>query len=170
MSSETSQCRELLSPFCKGLGLDIGAGGDAIVPNAITMDLSQPYCPPLDSVPQILRGDCRDLSGFCDGVLSFIFSSHLIEDFVYSDLVNIIKEWRRVLKVGGHLVLNAPNQKIFLEHCARTGQGTNDNHKELSFSIETFKSEVLSKTGPWKELFRVSHAPPYSWYLVVEKL
>ncbi len=170
MSSETSQCREVLSPFCKGLGLDIGAGGDAIVPDAITMDLNQPYCPPLDSVPQILRGDARDLSGFCDGVLSYIFSSHLVEDFFFNDLVKIIREWKRTLKVGGVLVINAPNQQVFLEHCARTGQGTNENHKEPSFSIETFKGEILSKTGPWKILLEVPHAPPYSFYIVAQKL
>jgi len=41
--SETSKCRDSLAPFCNGDGVDIGYGGDPIVPNAICMDLPDSY-------------------------------------------------------------------------------------------------------------------------------
>jgi predicted SAM-dependent methyltransferase len=167
--SETAHGREYLAPYCEGLGLDIGFGGDAIVPHAITMDAHTPYTQ-VGGDKQILRGHCEDLSGFCDESLDFIYSSHLLEDFSYIHLRRILTEWRRVLKVGGRVITNCPNQKTFLAHCSRTGQGVNDAHHEPDFSIENFEEKVLGPTGPWETVFRMPEAHNYSWYLVVEKV
>ena len=41
--SETSKCRPRLAKFCVGYGIDIGPGGDPIVPAAIRVDLPNPY-------------------------------------------------------------------------------------------------------------------------------
>jgi len=43
LPSETSKCRDRLSKFCTGCGLDIGFGGDPIVEHAIRIDLPHPY-------------------------------------------------------------------------------------------------------------------------------
>ena len=43
MPSETSRCRERLRHFCCGYGIDVGYGGDTIIPSAITVDLPTPY-------------------------------------------------------------------------------------------------------------------------------
>jgi len=37
--SETSKCRSRLARYCVGAGIDIGAGGDPIVPTAVIVDL-----------------------------------------------------------------------------------------------------------------------------------
>lgn len=167
--SETSAAREDLGPFCIGLGMDIGFGGDAIVPTALTMDMIQPYCPALSGDPQIIRGDCRNLSFLCDGVLDYIYSSHLLEDFSYGELVPLIAEWRRVLKPGGKLVANCPDQQRFLSYIAKNNQGNNLAHKEQDFSLETFKDRVLSQTGPWEHIYEMPDDGRYSWYLVMAK-
>ena len=36
-NSETSAVRDLLAPYCAGDGLDLGYGGDPIVPHAIAL-------------------------------------------------------------------------------------------------------------------------------------
>ena len=163
--SETSVARSVLAPYCEGVGLDIGYVGDPIVPSAITMDMPTPYTS-VGGNRQILRGDCRDLSFICDGALDYIYSSHLLEDFTYYEFWKILIGWRRVLRVGGRIITNCPDQQRFLKHCAATGQGINGNHKEQDFSLENFK-KILFKTGSWEVVFEEPDAPPYSWYLVV---
>lgn len=173
MASETSQARSTLAKFCAtdGVGMDIGYGGDACVPWAITFDLpSGPYCPSFEGHRQHLRGDCRKLDFICDNALSWIWSSHLIEDFTYGELIPIIKEWRRVLEPKGTLILNCPDQRRFLAHCHKTGQGINENHKEGDFSMRNFIDRVLVYAGDWEIVYQDPDVPPYSWYLVCAKI
>lgn len=141
--SETAKARPRLSEFCIGSGLDIGFGGDSIVPWAITMDMDKPYTQ-VGSNPQQLYGDCRVLP-FLSGSLDFIYSSHLIEDFYWNEIKLILNEWIRVLKPSGKIILYQPDQQAYLEHCKKTGQGIgNQNHKEQDFSLSAFKRIVLS--------------------------
>lgn len=166
--SETAASRELLAPFCQGVGLDIGFGGDAIHSRAITFDMPQPYTH-VGGDRQILRGSATDLSFICDEALDYIYSAHLLEDWTYSDLIPILKEWRRCIRHGGLLVTNCPDQQKFLAHCAATGQGTNLAHKEDTFSLATFR-QVLALVGQWEEVFVDTAHGAYSWLLVVRKV
>jgi SAM-dependent methyltransferase len=168
--SETAASRAELAPYCVGLGLDMGFGGDAVVPTALTFDMCGGSYGPVGKDRQILQGDCRDLSMFCDGVLDYIYSSHLVEDYFYADAAEIIREWRRVLKPGGLLITNCPDQQRFLAHCARTSQPINCAHKESTWSLETFRSEVIAPTGPWEEIFCVPEHGAYSWLTVHKKV
>lgn len=165
--SETAASRHLLAGYCSGLGLDIGFGGDAVVPSAITMDMPKAYTSVGQDV-QILRGDCGDLSGFCDGVLDYVYSAHLLEDFPYSQVVAILTEWRRVLKTGGLIVTNCPDQQRFLE-AVRNGQGNNLSHFEQDFSLATFR-QCLALAGEWEEVFVEPVFGAYSFLLVVRKV
>lgn len=166
--SETDTARSILAPYCKGIGLDMGFGGSAITPQALTFDMAQPYTN-VGGHKQILRGDARRLPFVCNDSLDFIHSSHLLEDFHYDELVNIITEWRRCLKTGGLLITNCPDQQRFLSHCSETGQGINLAHKEPDYSLDTFRNKVLARTGIWKEVFAEPNHGPYSWLLIVEK-
>jgi predicted SAM-dependent methyltransferase len=168
--SETAAARSVLAPYCTGMGIDIGFGGSAITPTAITFDMPCMYCPPLEGHRQHLRGDATKLSFICDEAFDYIYSSHLIEDFYYEELIAIIIEWRRVLIHSGVLILNCPDQKRFLDHCERTGQSLNCNHKEIDFSCQHFIDRVLVLTGSWDIVFKNPDVPPYSWYLVARKV
>lgn len=167
--SETKAARSVLSRFCNGLGLDIGFGGSAIVESAITFDMPQPYTFLEERHKQILQGDCRHLEFICNNVLDYIYSSHLLEDFTYAELIPILTEWRRTLKPGGLLVINCPDQQKYVKHCQITGQGYNSAHKENDFSLETFK-KTAHQVGQWNQIFEQPEAGAYSWYLVLEKV
>ena len=169
MSSETAAARGVLAEFCVGIGIDIGFGGDAIVPTAITFDLPQMYCPSFEGHRQILRGDCRRLDFICDQAFDWVYSSHLIEDFFYADQIGIITEWRRCLAPGGVLILNCPNQRRFLAHCAATGQSINEAHKETDYSLRGFIDHVLVFTGTWETIYENDSVGAYSWHLVARK-
>ena len=167
--SETSTARDILAPYCEGLGLDLGAGGAKIVPHAWAFDLHRPYTK-VGEDRQQLRGDCRSLSFICDEALDYVYSSHLLEDFTYEQLRSIIlPEWRRVLRSSGLLILNCPDQQRFVAHCRATGQGMNLAHKEDDFSLLTFKHEVLDLTGPWINEFVQPNHGAYSWLGVWRK-
>ena len=67
------------------------------------------------------------------------------------------------------LVINCPDQRRFIHHCATTGQGTNENHKEADYSMRHFIDRVLVFTGDWRIVYQEPDAKPYSWYLVTQK-
>lgn len=166
--SETALSREILAPYCVGFGLDCGFGFDLVVPHALGFDLPQPYTK-VGGDKQTLRGHLGDLSGFCDESIDFLYSAHALEDFTFAELRNIIAEWRRVLRPNGRIITNCPWQVRFLKHCAESGQLGNDAHKEPLFGLDTFTSEVLNRTGKWKQIFVEPNFGPYSWLQVVEK-
>ena len=168
--SECAAARETLAPFVPdtGINLEMGFGGDVLVPWQLPMDRVQPYTN-VGGEKQVFRGHCDDLSFLCDETVSSISSSHLLEDFSYSHLQRILTEWRRVLKSGGLIITNCPDQKVYTAHCIKHRTEPNQAHYEPDFSIQKFK-KVLELCGDWETVFEQPEAPPYSWYLVVKKL
>ena len=140
--SETSKCRERLQPYCKGMGLDIGYGGDPIVPSAITLDLDFPYEKGEPITPQNLKGTCEDLYWFNSSVLDYVYSSHLIEDFPKHKIYSIFWEWVRVVKPEGYIVLYLPDEQRYRAHCEKNQTHRNANHKIDNFSLQVFKNIV----------------------------
>jgi ADP-heptose:LPS heptosyltransferase/SAM-dependent methyltransferase len=166
--SETSGLRKEVLTYCQGNGLDIGYGGDPVVPTAITIDQPPPYTPHLGSHPQNLRGDGANLYWFKDDAFDYIYSSHLIEDF--AETGPVLKEWVRVLKPGGYMVLVAPVERIYREHCSRTGQEYNTNHKILEMSAPYILSQLDKLAIPYRIEKRFDLINTYSFLLVIEKI
>ena len=89
--------------------LNLGCG-DLILPGYVNIDLYDTRAP--------VKDDLRALK-YEDGTVDEILSSHVIEHFDYMEAFVILKEWHRVLKVGGILDIETPNMlglcKKFLE-------------------------------------------------------
>jgi len=174
-NSETSKCRERLKKYCVGMGLDIGYGGDPIVPEAITLDLHKPYGAPAwneNKAPQNLKGDCRNLYWFRDNVFDYVFSSHLLEDFELEEMMDILVEWIRVIKIGGYLVLYLPDQQKYLAHCGKNGTSPNENHKILNFGCHFLATEVIPyfyEKTILNPLYYNDHCDEYSFEAVFRK-
>lgn len=163
--SETSKCRARLEPYCIGYGLDLGFGGDPINDRAIRVDLPQPYTQ-LGKYPVQLGGNADNLYWFADNSLDFIYSSHLLEDF--DDTKSVLKEWMRVLKVGGRLIIYCPDEQRFRVHCKNTGQPYNPHHKHAHFSI-TFVKQLLAEQGETTFIHENPDIDIYSWEFVCVK-
>lgn len=165
-ASETSKCRLRLSPYCIGYGVDLGFGGDPINDSAIRIDQVSPYARTGGDSIQ-LGGDARNLKWFNDEVLDYVYSSHLLEDF--EDTKSILKEWLRVLKKGGNLIIYCPDEQKYRLHCKKTGQIYNDNHKHADFSLSKIKL-ILEEM----RLTEIIHENPlvedYSWEIVCKKI
>lgn len=54
-------------------------------------------------------GDIRDLFRFSDGYFDYILASDILEHFPIAETINILTEWRRVLKIGGILEVRVPD-------------------------------------------------------------
>jgi predicted SAM-dependent methyltransferase len=84
--------------------LNLGAG-DERVPGFINVDL---YNEKAD-----VKCDIRKLS-YDDNSVDEIRAYHVIEHFHYYEAIDVLREWRRVLKVGGPLTVETPD---FLGSC-----------------------------------------------------
>jgi SAM-dependent methyltransferase len=135
--SETEKYRYASVPYLSGVGVDIASQGVAVVPWAISYDLPHDEfsfysngSPPKG--PLQLRGFADKLP-FEDQSLDFVYSSHYIEDVF--DWKPIIKEWDRVLKIGGHMVILLPDRALWNQAIER-GQPPNCSHRHESFPGE----------------------------------
>jgi SAM-dependent methyltransferase len=83
--------------YCNGKGLDIGYGGDLIVPDATGWDYE--------------HGDAQYLRGVADESYDFVYSSHTLEHV--RDAGESLKNWFRVLKPGGYLIIYIPHRDLY---------------------------------------------------------
>ena len=142
--SETDKVRDVLSRFCKGDGLDLGFGGSAIMPTAITVDMEHGPYTNLNGDPQHLHGDARDLYWFQNDSLDYVYSSALLEDFEPHSMLSVLKEWLRVIRPGGNLILYLPDEQAYQNYCASIGEVSNPGHQNPDLNLEWFKENMVA--------------------------
>ena len=116
---ETKKCQYRVIPFIHGNWLDLGPGNCKVAPSCIGiglgdraadihLDLSHPHA----------------LGMFASNYFDGVYSSHMLEDVI--DTVGVLKQWWRVIKPGGYLILYGPHKDLY----PRMGQpGANIQHK-----------------------------------------
>lgn len=138
-SHDVMWCSEIASVYehCQGRGADIGCGRRTIAPDTIRVDAS------LDHAPDHVADAC--LLPFADGELDFVFSGHTIEHLL--DPPSAIREWLRVVRIGGHVCVVVPNT-IFTQ-----GQNTDPTPHRYEWAPWEFLTDVLGvardRVTPW---------------------
>lgn len=84
--------------------LNLGCG-DKILPGYINVDVVESR---LDRKPDVIC-DLHKLTPFEDNSVDEILSVHVVEHFWRWEVVDVLKEWVRVLKPGGKMILECPN-------------------------------------------------------------
>ena len=93
-------------------------------------------------------------------------SSHVLEDF--DDTSAVLREWFRVLRPGGKLVLFLPDQATYVAYCLANHALPNQAHKHAEFGLDFIKARLPEGGRIIHELFPVD-GNPYSFDLVYEK-
>jgi ubiquinone/menaquinone biosynthesis C-methylase UbiE len=90
--------------------LNLGCG-DKILDGFINVDVSNERA---GKQPDVIC-DVRNLDKFSDNYADEILAVHVIEHFWRWEVIDILKEWIRVLKPNGKLILECPNLKSACE-------------------------------------------------------
>lgn len=120
MRAETTKSYErrkregFFEKYCKGEGIDIGYGGDIVVPGCLGWDFEQ--------------GDAQYMSGVKDHSYDFVYSSHTLEHMIDPSISLI--NWWRILRPGGFLIVFIPHRELY-EKKRKLPSKFNPNHKHF---------------------------------------
>ena len=94
--------------------------------------------------------DITDLSNFADNSVDMIYASHVLEHIPREKLSTTLKEWRRVLKIGGTLRFAVPDFDALIDIYMRTGR-----------DVQLIRDQVLGQNPPFNNhytLWNMSYA------------
>lgn len=139
--NESGKIRHRVVPFVRGKGLDLGCGPWPVWPHVIGVDNYDEWDSGDPWRPDVVS-DVTDLTFFKDLSMDYVFSSHLLEHI--EDTEATLREWWRVLKVGGYLVLYLPH-KSFYPNIGEPGHNPDHKHDFLPADI----IDAMRKVGGW---------------------
>lgn len=154
--------------WTRGRGLDIGAGMYRTFPHFITVDnnadarLFGHQMPR----PDLFTEDAAKLDMVASESMDFVFSSHLLEHVPEEAVVKTLKEWWRVMRLRGYLVLYLPDA----EEYPKVGEeGANPDHK-WNVSYNRMVS-LMNNVGHWDlaDFQKRNEGQEYSLYFVFQK-
>jgi len=112
------------------LRLNLGCG-DRILPGYVNVDAVEARA---SAKPDVVC-DLDDLTPFDDATVDEILSVHVIEHFWRWEVREVLKEWMRVLKPGGRMILECPNLlsacRAFLEDPARFSRADSEGQRTM---------------------------------------
>ena len=120
VSAETSKAKnrrlkeDFFEKYCQGKGLDIGFGGDLIVPRCQGWDFE--------------HGDAQTLNGLSDSSFDFVYASHILEHL--PDIATSLKNWWRILRQNGYLIIYLPHRDLY-EKKKALPSNWNPDHKHF---------------------------------------
>lgn len=136
--NESSKIKYDIVQYTRGKGLDLGCGGFKAFPHFIGVDSGHQW----GKAQADIVSECDKLELFASDGLDFVFSSHLLEHIVNTEAA--LKEWFRVIKPSGNLVLYLPHKDFY----PNVGQpGANPDHKHDFLPSDII--EVMEKVGGW---------------------
>lgn len=140
--NEAAKIKYHIVPYTRGRGLDIGCGSFKAYPHFIGVDnLNHQQQFGWEMRPDVVS-EADDLSMFANQSLDFVFSSHTLEHL--ENTRKALKEWLRVIKPGGYLVLYLPDDALY----PKVGEpGANPDHK-ANLSRESV-IETMMGLGGW---------------------
>ena len=142
--NESAKVKYDIVPYTRGRGLDLGCGPFKTYPHFIGVDNGHHAAEfGWQMKPDVWVDDCADLSIFGTESMDFVFSSHLLEHI--EDYKAALREWWRVIKPGGYLVLYLPH-KDFYPNIGEEGANPDHKHDFMPEDIEQAMLELSTFT------------------------
>lgn len=166
---EAAKIKWEIVPWTRGRVLDVGSGPCKAFPHFIGLDNGHDIRTFGHQFrPDVWIDDAADLRLFASEEYDAVFSSHLLEHIEPKNVVKTLREWWRVIKVGGYMVLYLPDETLY----PKVGEvGANPDHKwDVSYTLLV---ELQRKTGVSWDLIewqRRDQDNEYSLYFVFQKL
>jgi SAM-dependent methyltransferase len=91
--------------YCFGQGIDIGVGRIDTSDGEDALPVAEIHTWDKDN------GDATFMHGIEDEVYDFVYASHILEHIGNATLA--LKNWWRILKPGGHLILYVPHRDLY---------------------------------------------------------
>lgn len=159
----------LVVKYLQGTCLDIGSGRGKVWPPVTGIDIARDKGEPVTDMAM----DGTNLRLFADSSIDGLFSSHFLNCIDKAKIPDVLREWARVLKPDGYLVLYLPSANL----APKVGEdGAHPDHKwDVSIGdIEhILKSDVLDhKRHGWELLEQEERGDgdEASIFLVLRKL
>ncbi len=123
--NESAKVKYEIVEYTRGKGLDLGCGPFKAFPHFIGVDNGHHAREfGWQMRPDVHVDTVEDLGLFASESMDFVFSSHTLEHL--PDPGAALKEWARVVRPGGHLVLYVPDEDQY----PKVGEpGANPDHK-----------------------------------------
>lgn len=164
---ESLKIRFDVVPFVGGSNLDLGCGASKVWPNFVGVDNGKDSdLFGIEMKPDIVVQSCEKLPLFADAVIDCVFSSHLLEHI--DDHKAALKEWWRLVKVGGYLCLYLPHRDLY----PNIGQpGANRDHKH-DFANEDIVAAMTEVATGWDLVVNETRdqLQEYSFFQVYKKV
>jgi predicted SAM-dependent methyltransferase/ADP-heptose:LPS heptosyltransferase len=167
--NEAAKIKWEIVKWTRGRGLDIGAGMHRTFNHFITVDNNidaQLFGHPLPR-PDLFVNDAGSLDMLGNECMDFVFSSHMLEHVEEKRLVKVLKEWLRVIKPDGYLVLYLPDAD---EYPKVGEEGANPDHKwNVTYNAVM---KLMAHAGPHDlmDFQKRSEDQEYSLYFVFQKV
>jgi len=94
--------------------LNLGCG-DKILPGYVNVDVA----PARAGIEPDVLCDLHHLAPFADASADEVLAVHVVEHFWRWEVVDVLREWLRVLKPGGRMILECPNLQSACEQFLR---------------------------------------------------
>lgn len=109
--TEVAKTRWRAVPFTSGKGLDLGCGAQRLFNTEFVVSIDNGAGVQFgQQIVANLQMDAKELTTFAANSWDYVFSSYLLQEFEYKDVPTVLRDWMRVVKPGGFLVLYLPDE------------------------------------------------------------
>jgi ADP-heptose:LPS heptosyltransferase/predicted SAM-dependent methyltransferase len=167
-NSKNNESRKVLwelIPYFNGKCLDIGAGPYKVFPHFSGVDNGHHWSH--GTWTDIRVDDAKDLSQLGSASWDLAYSSHLLEHFPYEEVPAVLREWMRVVKPGGHLILYVPDENQYPK-CG-TKYANSDHKWDCSYEKVVSAMEKVETGWDLVDYQVRDQADEYSLFFVFKK-
>lgn len=141
---ETAKTRWRAAAYTRGKGLDLGCNAEKLwdTKNCIGIDSCRDSELFGHVINPDIKADVTNLSMFASRSFDFVFSSHTLEHIEFAKAPQALRDWCRLVKKGGYLVLYLPLSGLYPDPGE---QYANSDHQ---FAVTYDVVDEMMKTVP----------------------